>query len=160
MTLRSILAFAALSLAVTMPLQAEEKGLPEAALAILDKAEQLEVWSLDPVERGAKDDFHGWKVLGKTSVKNADTGKPLMSALKKGIADSDGIAAACFNPRHGVRAIVDGKTVDLVICFECFSLQVFEGDKKHSVLTTRSPQASFDQVLRDAKVPLPSKAGE
>lgn len=33
--------------------------------------------------------------------------------------------AACFDPRHGVRAVHGGHTVDLVICFECLSLKVY-----------------------------------
>jgi hypothetical protein len=154
-----MLVFALLVLGATVSNAAEKNVLPEEALAILDKAEHLEVWSLEPIQRNEKDDFHGWKVLGKTSVKNADAGKSLMSTLKKGIAENDGIAAACFNPRHGVRGVVDGKTVDLVICFECYSLQVFVGDKRDSVRTTGSPQPAFDKILRDANVPLP-KASE
>jgi hypothetical protein len=33
--------------------------------------------------------------------------------------------AACFNPRHGVRAKSKEGMVDLVICFECSSVELY-----------------------------------
>jgi hypothetical protein len=134
--------------------------LPKDVRAVLDKADRFELLSLDPTRQKEKpkDDFRGWKVLGRTEVKDAETRKKLVAALYKGIADSDGTVAACFNPRHGIRATHDGKTVELVICYECLSMQAHLGETRSSALTTRSPQKTFDQVLRDAKVPLPPKS--
>src|SRR5262249_42133996 len=131
--------------------------------AILDKAQQYELISLDPSREGDdkdKDKFHGWKVLGQTAFKDADLRKKVLDALVKGIQENDGIAAACFNPRHGLRAVHDGKTVDLVICFECLQVQVFVDGKKSGVLTSESPQPLLDMILKDAKVPLAPKAGK
>jgi hypothetical protein len=126
---------------------------------ILDGAVTLEFYSLDPTPRKEKpqDDFHGWKVLGKTVVKSKATRSQLLEALRQGIADNTGIAAACFNPRHGIRAKADGKTLDLVICFECLSIQIFLDDKRTSVLTADTPQETFDKILKAAGVPLPPK---
>ncbi len=172
MLLRSCLSLASLAIVLSAAAcgAADKNQLPPAALEILQKAESLEVYSLNPdpldVKPGAKREegkeelFHDWPVLGKTTVKNADKGKSLLTALQKGIAENEGVAAACFNPRHGVRATLEGKTVDLVICFECYSLQIFAGDARSSVLTTRSPQAAFDQVIKDAGVALPKKKAE
>src|SRR5262249_56401493 len=95
-----------------------------------EKAKELELYSLARSERGVKDGFHGWKVLGSTTVKDAETVKKLAAAFKKGVEENNGIVAACFNPRHGIRLTHDGKTVDLVICFECFSVQEFVADKQ------------------------------
>jgi hypothetical protein len=68
---------------------------------------------------------------------------------------NDGRVAACFNPRHGIRASREGKTIDLVICFECLQVYVYaEEGRQGSFLTTSSPQPVFDQVLREAGVPL------
>src|SRR5262249_35300364 len=119
---------------------------------------EWELYSLDPsrLTEPPKDGFHGWKVLGKTTVKDADTRKTLLAALEKGAKDNDGKVAGCFNPRHGIRVKAGDKTIDLVICFECFSASVFTGDEKSgSFLTTGSPQPALDKVLTDAKVPLP-----
>ena len=80
----------------------------------------------------------------------------MLAALETGAKDNTGEAAACFNPRHGIRVKSGDKTVDLVICFECLQVKSFAGDKDGpSYLTTRSPQPTLDQVLTDAKVPLP-----
>src|SRR5262249_20104969 len=105
---------------------------PEDLQAILEKAEQFELLSLSPERLKEKpaDAFHGWKVLGKTTVKDAEARKKLIVAFKKGVEANTGIAAACFNPRHGIRVTHDGKTTDFVVCFECFQVQVFVGDKQ------------------------------
>jgi hypothetical protein len=55
----------------------------------------------------------------------------------------------------------DGKTVDLVICFQCFSVQVFvDGKRQEGFLTTGDPQEVFDSVLKAAGVKLPKQAKE
>jgi hypothetical protein len=146
------------------PKKEEDKPnrLPPEALAVLEKAEELELWSLDPGtgRPDAADGFRGWKTLGKTTVKKAETRKSLVASLEKGIAENEGRVAECFIPRHGLRASAGGKTVDLVICFECLRIQAIVGDKHHFLRTMGSPQPAFDQVLRDAKVPLPPKKGQ
>lgn len=138
--------------------------LPAAVEQLLDKAETFELVSLDPDNRGkgvvAKDGFQGWKVLGKTSVKDEER-KRLTAALRLSVEDNFGIAAACFIPRHGIRLKGDGKTVDLVICFECLSAQVFvDGKRGKGFLTTNEPRAAFDAVLKTAGVKLPKPAKE
>lgn len=132
--------------------------IPADVKAALEKAGEWELYSLQPIEVTDKDAFHGWKVLGKTAVKDADTRKALLAALDKGAKDNDGSVAKCFNPRHGIRIKAGDQTIDLVICFECFQAVVFTGDKHTGkFLTTASPQPALDKVLTDAKIPLPGK---
>src|SRR5262249_35831881 len=136
--------------------------LPKEAKEVLDGAEKIELYSLDPADGKPTKDadgFHGWKVLGRTEIKDADTLKKVRAALDKGIAEGEG-AAACFKPRHGIRATVKDKTVDLVICFECLTIQAVVGDKVQPVWTSPSPQKALDTILRDAKVPLPKQKDE
>lgn len=138
----------------------QDNKIPDELRALLEKAEQFELLSLSPdrPREKPKDAFHGWKVLGKTTVKDAEARNKLVAAFKKGVTDNKGIVAACFNPRHGIRVTHDGKTADFVICFECFQVQVFVGDKREKgFLITDSPAAAFDGVLKEAKVPLPEK---
>jgi hypothetical protein len=134
--------------------------LPDKAKAILDKANQFDLLSLDPDPDRAqvKDGFHGWKVLGKTVVKDPQVRKQVLESLYEGISKSDGVGAKCFEPRHGIRASVEGKTVDLVICFECSWVYVFfdKEEKRQGVaVTTDKPQPTWDKVLKDAGVALP-----
>jgi hypothetical protein len=133
--------------------------LSATANKILDEAVVLEFYSLDPAPQKEKpaEEFHGWNVLGKTVIKNRATRAKLLEALREGIADNTGISAACFNPRHGIRARAEGKTLDLVICFECLSIQVYLDGKRSSVLTADTPQETFDKILRAAGVRLAEK---
>lgn len=137
---------------------AADNQLPKDVAAILDKAESIEFLSLSP-KRGEKDipekdNFHGFRILGRVTLKDAGR-KTIVDGLRKGIKDSDGSVAACFNPRHGIRATVAGKTADIVICFECHSLVTHIGETRGSALTARTPEATFNKVLKDANVPLP-----
>jgi hypothetical protein len=101
-----------------------------------------------------KESFHGYAVLGKLDVKSAEDRKKLVDALRQGAEDNPGAVAACFNPRHGIRMKTADSTVDLVICFECLSVEVYIGDKRaeKGFLTTGDPQEVFDAVLKAAGV--------
>lgn len=141
---------------------AEENVIPEDVLTALTSAESFELYSLNPDRLGEKPEdggFHGWKVLGKTEVKG-EARQSLIAALKKGVSDSDGTVAACFNPRHGIQVTTaDGKTFAVVICFECLSMNFYKGDERTGyTLTTQGPQETFNQVLTDADVPLAAPA--
>jgi hypothetical protein len=139
---------------------ADRNKIPDDLRTALEKGDSFELYSLDPrrSEEKVKDGFHDWKVLGKTTIKDADTRKKLITAFQKGVAENKGEVAGCFNPRHGIRVTHDGKTIDFVICFECYSVAVHTGDKREAgFLVTDSPQPTFDAMLKEAKVPLPEK---
>jgi hypothetical protein len=142
--------------------------IPDVVERQLDKADGFELYSLEPGQQldkdgkviEPKDGFHGYRVLGKTEVK-LDDRKKLADALRLGVEDNSGAVAGCFIPRHGVRLTDDKKTVELVICFQCLSVQVFvDGKKSDGFLVTHEPQAAFDAVLKAAGVKLPKPAKE
>src|SRR4051812_18898683 len=97
--------------------------LPAGAGAVLDKADEITLYSLNPDKKEKKPGtgLQGWQVLGQTTLSGEDK-KAIVKALNRAIAASDGSVAACFNPRHGIKATHDGKAVELVICFECLSI--------------------------------------
>lgn len=150
----------------------KDNRLPAAAAKILDRAERLEVLSVDPTTRNRpemvsldgkpvppppdlREDFHGFSVIGKTTVSGYLSRRNLIAAVKQGIADSDGSVAACFIPRHGLRAVADGKTVDLVICYECHSIRVYINDEQAGgVLTAATSRTALDKTLTAAGVAL------
>ena len=131
----------------------KENKLPKDVLFTLKNSENFEVLSLNPrrVEK-VKDEFHGYQVLGKIVV-NIDTRNKLIKELQKGMAGAHTIAA-CFEPRHGIRATQKGKTIDLVICFECLQIYLYNGssDSVKEFLVTDLPQSVFDKVLKDAGI--------
>jgi hypothetical protein len=159
---RAVPLAAAVLACAALPAGAKEM-LPDAARAALTKADQLELYSLDPSKEDDKDKdaFHGYKVLGKTTVKADDARKALADAVLKGVADSDGAIAKCFDPRHGVRAVYDGKTYDLVICFQCSQIHTYGADNDPVTTgTTGGPEPALDKLLKDAGVPLAAKPGK
>jgi hypothetical protein len=129
------------------------------ARAILAKPDQVELFSLDPsVDPAGPDErFRGWKVLGKTVVKDADARKAVLTVAG---AIKPGWGVRCFDPRHGIRATAGGKTVEVVICFSCRWAWVYLDKEKDEVQLTidRDQQSALDKVLTDAKVPLPPPA--
>ena len=128
--------------------------LPSTTFDQLNAAGQYELLSLDP--RGGHtgpDTFHGYKILGKTPVADPATRRKLGDALRRGDRENNDTAAGCFNPRHGIHAASPGKTLDLVICFECYQAQVYEnGQRQAGLLLSPSPQKTFDEALRAAGV--------
>jgi len=119
-------------LVTTVAARADDNKEVAAAWAILEKAESWDLLSLDTKRQKVetKDGFHEWKVLGRITIKDAPTRRDLLAALKKGIAEDEErkrkereegrlTATGCFQPRHGVRATHEGKTVEFLICFEC-----------------------------------------
>jgi hypothetical protein len=155
----SVLVVAAVSTSAR-PADEGPHKVPEAAKVILDKAETFELISLDPVkpDKKPKEDFHGWKVLGKTRVADAAARKKLVAAFEKGVNEYKGGPAKCFMPRHGIRVSHAGKTADFVICFECYQTQVtVNGKREPTFLVSRSPTGAFNSALKKAGVLLPKQ---
>lgn len=131
----------------------KENKLPAAVVTALEKAAELEIYSLDG-ERDVKDGWHGVKVLGKTAAKG-DEAKKVVALLVKGVAEGSA-PARCFVPRHGVRVVHEKKTYDLLICFECSQIHIYTdgAEKAEMVVTSDNAHKALDAVLTAAKVPL------
>ncbi|MGC1273494.1 MAG: hypothetical protein WBC44_07270 [Planctomycetaceae bacterium] len=124
--------------------------------AILRDADQIALLSLQPGSLGNEpaDGFHGYEVLGRATLKGAERAR-IVGAFLDAADESDGTVAACFEPRHGIRAIRDRETVDFVICFECLQVAVYAGDEEAGYFTiTDTPLPVFNETLRDAGIPV------
>jgi hypothetical protein len=51
---------------------------------------------------------HGYRFLGHAPLNGVKPRRKLTEVVFKGILESDGKVAACFNPRHGLRAVARG----------------------------------------------------
>lgn len=134
--------------------------IPRAAREILEKAERIELISLDPLRReeNQPDGLGPWLTLGKTVVGDDAIRKQLVAAFEQGIEEQGCAFAGCFSPRHGIRATHDGKTVQFIVCFECKSVLYEVGELDGKLQISHFPEALFDRVLRAAGVPLAKKA--
>jgi hypothetical protein len=149
---------ALLVVASSATVRAQDKPTSKDLKALFEKAETLELYSLDPgedfKEPDVKKGFYGWKILGKTTIKDAKTRKKIVEALYRGLEESDGTAAKCFYPRHGLRATVDGKTADIVICYQCRQMEFRIGAASAMEPTNDSAARLLNEVLTTAGVPL------
>lgn len=135
-----------------------ESHMPATVRDILKKAKEIELYSLEPEEgavpvKGAM--FHGVPVLGKTVVKEDKMRTDVLDILDEAMVPSK--MAKCFEPRHGIRATHEGKTVDLVICFACGQVQIHGENEKENNDTkpiNRDYQPALDAILQAGKVPL------
>ncbi|AMV23710.1 hypothetical protein VT84_04810 [Gemmata sp. SH-PL17] len=131
----------------------KENKLPGEILTALENATEIELYSLNGDTR-TQDGWHGAKILGQTTVK-VDDAKKITAAMVKSVSEG-GQGMRCFIPRHGVRVTHDGKTYDLVICFECQWVKIYtdKDESPQKVRTSASAQELLNQILTDAKVPL------
>lgn len=141
---------------------ASGNALPASVHKALLEAENWELYSLDPNfdYEEAPDRFQGWKVLGKTTVKDPSSREPLLTALVKGIGENRDTKSGCFWPRHGIRVVQGDKTIDLAICFQCMYLHIHGIDGaegRQGLCTSRSPEPVFDSVLKKAGMSLAEK---
>ena len=137
-----------------------KQKIPAPTLAALEGADQYELLSLNSfLSKGAPSEgFYRWRVLGRTSISDKATRKKLNDALRAGVRESVGAVASCFNARHAIHVTRAGKVTDVVICFECLHAKVItDGESSGGFLTTESPQEVFDNVLKEAGIPLAAK---
>lgn len=140
------------------PTDTPKNQLPTEASNALRNATTFELFSLNPNQRDQEsgiDTFHGWTILGSVEISDSETRTTLLDALEAGIAENEGLVAACFDPRHGIRVRYNGKQHEFVICFRCYSGDWYIDEKESEVFyLTDSPKPIFDQVLQAASVQL------
>lgn len=104
--------------------------------------------------------FHGYRVFGKVAfADDPSAGKEILAALLDGIDQSDGKSLDCFDPRHGIRTVEDGITVDYVVCFACNLISIYRDGTPESgfTKTTKGPRSVFNKHLKAANVILASE---
>jgi hypothetical protein len=143
--------------------ESPESPLPPDVRAVLEAPETLEIYAvrgsmdLGGMPPPGSDVFHDNLVIDKAPVPDASQRARIGAAATAGLDPSTPVAA-CFHPRHAMRAVREGTTVDLVICFECHSVQVFVNDKQTDTVPTRDVRAALDrEFLALGVTPDPAK---
>jgi hypothetical protein len=131
-------------LAVAIGVSACGRGDPEPApraasfpLERIADATILEVLSLDPepglpdAEGNAsavKEDpaFHGWPFLGRSTSISREDQAALLKELGAMFADPPEVTIACHLPRHALRLQTPTGDLDVLICFECSNLEIYD----------------------------------
>jgi hypothetical protein len=139
-----------------------DNSLPASARGILASADKLEVLSIDVARNKEAEDFHGFRVLGTATVADKGLRRKLAGAIASAVAEST-VYDVGFNygPRYGLRATSGGKTVEMVICFNCQQVAVYVGGKlTKECATKRTPLKLLDRILSDAAIPVPPSPRE
>jgi hypothetical protein len=134
-------------------------SLPTKAVAVLEEAEQMTLFSLDPwtfQERPADAPlFHGQVILGEVVISKPEQCRQVSDELKRAVNASDGTMHMCFVPRHGLRVTRVGVTYDFVICYECGRVDTWLGEKRVEATGLTGKPDVFNAILRAANIPLP-----
>ncbi len=160
-----ILILIALSLPLVACKKSERELFKEDQTRVATEVEKLltphsrvTLYSLDPVTRvetTKTDDqiFHGYDILGKTELSDPKEKSLLLKSFAQGVRESNGMVAACFDPRHGIRIVSDSSTSDFVICFSCGSVRPRGFHSDEGFLTSNSAKDLFNAFLDEYHLP-------
>ncbi|XAM01067.1 hypothetical protein OT109_06695 [Phycisphaeraceae bacterium D3-23] len=82
----------------------------------------------DPLADYTPDElFHDYPILGHVDLTGTPEGAHLARLIEQARDRPQGLIAGCFTPRHALRVVRGGVTVDYVVCFECDQFQWFVG---------------------------------
>jgi len=137
-----------------------DNHLPPSVEQRLKSATSLELLALDPVPsqmqpESDREVFHGHAVLGRAQLDDLAKCEQLVRLVLKGIRDSDGTAAWCFDPRHGLRLQSDSGELDILICYECMQIVAYEsvpdaGFTQSTTLTSSKVEPAVTKLFNEA----------
>ena len=131
----------------------------------LREADRLEIYSVAstgpsifPEESPTKNEFHGFKIYGKTQTKDRPKIEAIWSDVYDRIYSASGDSYTyCFWPRHAIRAFCADGVRDYLICFECNHLYVYpdhSNDEYERIgLESVSGSLTLNTLLDDARIP-------
>jgi hypothetical protein len=111
----------------------------------------------DKTQGGASTErFHDYPVLGKVEITERNQLHEIVKAIKKGLVPPILKILgenACFIPRHGIRVIDSGHTIDLILCFECKNIEVYlDGRRSYYGPITLEAEPALARSLSSAGV--------
>jgi hypothetical protein len=134
---------------------------------IPDDADELILFSVDgtkmtmePEARGFTKDqelLYECAVLGRVEITDPALRREVIAAVKRDIRNPYSPQSKCFKPRHVLRIVKGGRTVDVVICFECHGYEVHRDNAPRVGPTPRIGESSnplLNKILTDAGVPI------
>lgn len=133
----------------------------QTVLRVAAQADRIEFLSLDsspPIgsELPNERNFHGYEIVGRTSIDGEDK-SVVIGTLWVGTCGIQLLHHRCFRPRHGVRITSGTAIYDLLICFECGGIIMYDGSESLSIDFGGSV-TQFNEILRKHDVPLPPQA--
>jgi len=135
-------------------------------LAPFLNAKEWTLYSIEPDIRpvdAQAENLQGYRVLGSQSVSNAEALRQVVNELNAAAERWDGAVAMCFNPRHGIRVKSGDKNYDMLICYECSQVYLYEGAKEVGIMYLNSAPKNepspkvLNDLLTQAGIKLPAQ---
>ncbi len=143
-------------LTVSVAASSDGARLADALEKLGDAPSKVVLYWLDPIrfhgETPSAELFHGFSILGDTEITDRSEQQALLRALARGVRGYGSDVPRCFNPRHALHVEQSGRSIDLVICFECLQVSAY-GFQQNSFFTSAFPQSTFDASLRRHHLP-------
>jgi len=165
-----MLARTSLLLAVMILIAACERGgmhpenvLPATVEAAIGAATSVELVSLEPdgssiTPNATAPLLRGFEVLGSTTLSTPQAASAFAS-LRSGMAGWDGRTSVCvFRPRHALVITTATGSIDILVCFECGDITVYESGSEQHLFVALERSADFDALLTTAGVQLATPA--
>lgn len=138
------------------------RQVPKHARSVLAGADTWTLYALDPhrsyqLKEERRNEpvpplFHEFEILDQANISDPKAKKALIKGLAWSIESNLGAAALCFNPRHGISAETASGRADLVICFQCMRMHIYDesgSDVGSTGLGKRIPK-EFERVFAEA----------
>jgi hypothetical protein len=137
-------------------------GCGPTTYTVPENADRIEIYSIDgndyddPEQRPKTEEkFYDYPVLGKVELTDPEARKELLALLRDTPPKFE--PTSCYWPRHGVRVIDRGVTMDYEICFQCSRIHWHRGSYsagRNVGENGESMRAMLNKHLEAAGVPL------
>jgi len=150
-----------LAMAMAFSVQGQEgsEGVKEGVLEAMAKPTKVILFSLNPnrlSDGGALTDgmvFHGYHELGEAALDEVQTGKALAAVMPSITGWEDRGDRCMFEPRHALRIVGQGHTYDILLCYHCGDLAVFDGANEVAYRPLLGKGDVLNDLLKETKVP-------
>ena len=130
---------------------------------LLPQLSSAEIFSLDfrdtvyanrekPKGYKAEDYFRERRIVGNVEIDQLKA-KALLEQTLIGLGE-EGMYWMCFDPRHGLRAVFGSRVIDFLICFDCGSLYIYDGDSITECSTSGRGAGLFNRILQANEIPI------
>lgn len=137
------------------------RNFPSEVSDLFYRADSVELISLIPDDQSHSDlkKFHGYPILGSIALTDKKYLGNMANELDRAVDTNDSFGVRCFWPRHGLRAVVKNKTIEILICFQCHRLHVWV-DGEHAIVIEMdsTPKPLFNKPLLDAGIQVDAPA--
>lgn len=113
-----------------------------------------------PADVRGKPRFHGYPILGSAAVKSKQAGQQILQSVLAEVNPDPESLTGCFDPQHGIEVkLEDGRAIDLVICYHCWQMLIFDESENASVSIGTASEPLLTEQLKAGGVEFVDRLG-